>query len=103
MNYTAWAGQHLKQLALTLDGKSIALWQTPPVKDRQTILLVHGVTGDHFGLVPLVAELSGSYNCLILELPGHGASDRIDLKNATALQQWFSDAHQYIEQHVSPI
>lgn len=103
MNYTAWASENLTKKPLHLRSKRVMVWEAPNVEGRQTMLLVHGITGDHFGLVPLVEELSKTYNCLIVELPGHGKSDTIRLSNATMLQKWFVDARAVIEKEIRPI
>ncbi len=100
MNYTSWATENLTQLFIFLDNKKVALWQSNNVDGRPTMLLVHGISGDHFGLVPLVEELSKTHNCLIIELPGHGLSDQIHFANAGLLQQWFSDIYGVIEKEI---
>ena len=103
MNYTEWASEHLIKKTLHRKSKRIVVWQAPIVANRPTILLVHGITGDHFGLVPLVEELSKTYNCLILELPGHGGTDTVRLSNAGMLQKWFADVRDIIEKELHVI
>lgn len=97
MNYTDWASEYLTKKVLRLRGKRVVVWGTEIVNDRPTMLLVHGITGDHNGLVPLVRELSQTYNCLILELPGHGGTDMVRLSSAGMLQKWFTDVRALIE------
>jgi pimeloyl-ACP methyl ester carboxylesterase len=103
MNYTAWASENLTKKSLRLRNKHVSIWEAPFAENRSTMLLVHGITGDRYGLVPLVEELSKNYNCLIVELPGHGASDQIKLADASMLQKWFSDVHAHIEKEIRKI
>jgi pimeloyl-ACP methyl ester carboxylesterase len=103
MNYTAWASENLTKKSLRLRSKRVSMWQTAVNENRPTMLLVHGITGDHFGLVPLVEELSKNYNCLILELPGHGGSEQVKLTNVSMLQKWFSDVHAHIEKEIRTV
>lgn len=103
MNYTAWASENLIKKPIRLRSKRVMVWQAPVVDGRPTMLLVHGITGDHFGLVPLVERLSKNYNCLIVELPGHGATDKMRLHNASALQKWFTDVRGVIEKEIQNI
>jgi pimeloyl-ACP methyl ester carboxylesterase len=103
MNYTEWASENLSKKIVRRRSKRIAVWQSPVVPGRLTMLLVHGITGDHNGLVPLVRELSETYNCIILELPGHGGTDTVRLNNAATLQKWFTDVRVIIEKEISPV
>ena len=103
MNYTDWASEHLTKKILRVRSKRIAIWQAPIVEGRPTILLVHGITGDHNGLVPLVRELSATYNCLMVELPGHGGTDMVRLSDAAMLQKWFTDTRVLIEKEIRHI
>ena len=103
MNYTSWAAENLSKQTLTLRHRNVTLWRTTYVDGLPTILFVHGITGDHYGLVPLIEELSKTHNCLILELPGHGTSTEINLQQASVLQKWFTDIKALIEKEVTPI
>jgi pimeloyl-ACP methyl ester carboxylesterase len=103
MNYSEWAAEHLTKKILHLRSKRVVVWQASHASGRSTMLLVHGITGDHSGLVPLVSELSKTYNCLILELPGHGSTDKIRLSNAGMLQKWFRDAQALIEKEIGHV
>lgn len=103
MNYSVWAAEHLSRKTLHLRSKRVTVWQTPIIDDRPTMLLVHGITGDHNGLVPLVCELSKTYNCLIVELPGHGTTERFRLTDASTLQKWFTDVRVLIEREIRDI
>lgn len=103
MNYTEWAAEYLTKRVLRLRSKRVTVWVATIKEGRPTMLLVHGITGDHNGLVPLVRELSKMYNCLIIELPGHGGTDMVRLSNAGMLQKWFTDARSLIESEIRGI
>lgn len=103
MNYTDWSDKNLKKQSVNVRKREVAVWQSPVISGRETILLVHGISGDHYGLVPLVYELSKDYNCLIVDLAGHGASQELLFKNARDLQEWFIEAHDVISQQIVPI
>lgn len=103
INYKKWTDANLTQSTLRIRDAAVGLWRTDHDVARPTILLVHGITGDRFGLVPLIEVLSRDYNCLLLELPGHGSSDRIALRNSHDLQVWFNEAYVIIERDISPI
>lgn len=70
---------------------------------RRTLLFIHGITGDRFGLVPLLEQLSPHYNCLLIELPGHGESDVLKLRTAGELQRWFAEVYEHIERDVTGV
>jgi pimeloyl-ACP methyl ester carboxylesterase len=103
MNYSLWAQEHLTKISILLRNKRVALWQAPSIDGRPTMLLVHGITGDHFGLVPLVSELTKTYNCIIVELPGHGGTTQVRLRSAIELQHWFNDLYAKIEEEIALI
>lgn len=103
IDYRKWVEQNFTRQTLDIHGKAVALWCTPAVPGRRTLLLVHGITGDRFGLVPLVEQLSKQYNCLLVELPGHGASDFVSLRTATDLQHWFGAVYERVTQEVTEI
>ncbi len=96
MNYTAWADAHLTHTQLHQKGHKTSIWHTPRA-DKPLLVLVHGINGNHFGLVPLAAELSEEYQIVIVELPGHGNSDFVELPSAHALQKWFKKTLAQIE------
>ena len=52
------------------------------------VLFLHGVslTADHW--MPLAARL-GSFRCLLVDLPGHGLSDRMDFRGVP-VRRWYS-------------
>ncbi len=103
INYVDWTGENLSLAGLELHQKEVALWHTSLQDDRPTVLLIHGITGDHFGLVPLVERLAVDYNCIIAELPGHGGSQPLVFDDACALQEWFDDLYTVIEASIIDI
>jgi pimeloyl-ACP methyl ester carboxylesterase len=64
---------------------------------------VHGISGDHIGLIPLAAELSKTHRVALVDLPGHGSSEQIPLPNAATLQAWFDLALKSIEAEIGPV
>lgn len=103
MNYTDWIAQNMTKRTVTVRGREVAVWQSPILAERPTMLLVHGITGDHYGLVPLAYELSKEYNCLAIELAGHGASEEQAFSDASDLQAWFVEAHDAINREIAVI
>lgn len=103
MDYTAWSDKRLRRYEFAVEGEpKVSLWCSAS-DDKPLIVLVHGIGGDHAGLVPLAAELEKTYRVALLELPGHGGSDPIPLPSAAALQRWLDAAVVKIEQEIAPI
>lgn len=102
MDYTAWKSERLTQHKLAFDGHEASLWLSPP-SGKPLLVLVHGIGGDHHGLVPLAAELEETYRLALLELPGHGGSSRVPLPNAAALRRWCDGAVAKIEQEIASV
>ena len=102
MNYTAWDAKNLQQFFITENDKKTCVWLTP-ASDKPLIILIHGIGGDHAGLVPLAMELSGDYRVGIVDLPGHGKSDIIPLPDADALQHWCAQLVKSIGREIGPI
>ena len=48
------------------------------------MLLLHGFMGDRRDLAPLQAAISQHFDCVALDLPGHGASDRVSVDDPDA-------------------
>lgn len=103
MDYLEWAEQNLALERLSIGGKTTAVWHTKPNPARSNIVFVHGISGDRHGLVPLLARLADTYNCILVELPGHGSSDFLPLRSSRDLQEWWRQATQQIEQRYGSI
>jgi pimeloyl-ACP methyl ester carboxylesterase len=97
MDYVSWGKRHLKRVSVRHGTETTTAWCTE-ASDKPLAILIHGIGGDHFGLAPLAQELSSIYRIAIIELPGHGKSDRIALPNAVAFQTWFETALNLFEQ-----
>jgi len=93
----------LRQRFMTVDGAAVSYWATKRRPQLPTLLLVHGITGDHNGLIPLAYELYDEANIILLELPGHGNSDRQPLKNAHDFQEWFDHTFEVLSESVPAI
>lgn len=102
MDYGAWTRQHLTQVTIENDSRLVSLWCGGP-SDKPLLLLVHGISGDHVGLIPLAVELSKTYRIVMLDLPGHGSSDQLPIPNAKTLQDWFDTVIALIEKKVGHI
>lgn len=101
--YAIWGETHLRQQTVAVDGYDVSYWASDRRPNLPTMLLVHGITGDHHGLIPLARELYATCNIILLELPGHGNSQLRDLKNAPAFQAWFDAAFQVLAQTIGSI
>lgn len=88
MNYQSWSQTALRKITITTGTTDTAVWCDQSSK-KPLVVLVHGLSGDHYGLVPLAYELSDIYRIAIVELPGHGDSDSIPLSDAASLEIWF--------------
>ena len=67
--------KELTKHKLTVNGNDVYYWQNKYHKDRESILLIHGFTGTHYGFYKLAPSLTEKYNLVIPDLPGFGISD----------------------------
>lgn len=102
IDYSAWREQNLTGSFVRLHGKRVHVCASP-VSNKPLLLLVHGISGDHNGLVPLAAELANDYRVLLVDLPGHGKTTAVRLPDANALQVWFKEALVVLEKEFGPI
>lgn len=102
MDYTKWSEAHLERLEVELGSHRASVWCTKPA-EKPLLVLLHGIGGDHAGLVPLAAELEKTYRVAIVELPGHGDSDPIPLPSAVSLQRWFDEVLLKLEQKIGSV
>ena len=96
MDYSQWSEAQLKHTPLKKDGHTTSVWQTSG-SDLPLLVLLHGISGDYSGLVPLAQELAKDFRLAIVELPGHGKSDPTPLPGAPELQRWFNETLELIE------
>jgi len=87
--YGEWGDSTLRQHFVHVEGRKVSYWASRQRAHLPTLLLVHGITGDHNGLIPLAYELYEDANIILLELPGHGNSERLPLADAHDFQAWF--------------
>lgn len=63
-----------------------------PLNHEKTALLVHGINGSHYGLMSVANEmLDSGWRIIMVDLPGHGASDIPDWSDLQGLQNWFNE------------
>lgn len=68
--YHSW---QLNQFDLEVAGLQTACYGPVEADSaKPNMLLVHGIGGDRYGMIPLAYELSAFYNVYLVELPGHG-------------------------------
>ncbi|WP_431031506.1 alpha/beta fold hydrolase [Plantibacter sp. RU18] len=63
----------VQERALLVDGAETRFWDYGSPDAATTIVMVHGFRGDHHGLEPVVAQLSG-FRIVAPDLPGFGSS-----------------------------
>lgn len=63
----------VQERSLIVDGAETRYWDYGDQDASTTIVMVHGFRGDHHGLEPVVAQLSG-FRIIAPDLPGFGAS-----------------------------
>jgi pimeloyl-ACP methyl ester carboxylesterase len=66
----------VREHATTVLGSTTAWWEYGPADAPVTLVLVHGFRGDHHGLEPVVAHLSG-HRLIAPDLPGFGLSEAL--------------------------
>jgi pimeloyl-ACP methyl ester carboxylesterase len=96
MNYTKWTSYNLSHKFTEFRGKKVSLWHSKQFS-KPLVVLVHGLSGDYTGMIPLASELADKYDVVIVELPGHGATSRVDLKNVQEMQDWFIGVLRFVE------
>lgn len=53
MDYLSWSERYLKKISVHDGSKKTSVW-CMEVSDKPLVVLVHGIGGNYFGLVPLV-------------------------------------------------
>ncbi|MEP6710093.1 MAG: alpha/beta hydrolase [Candidatus Saccharibacteria bacterium] len=103
IDYEKWRDQHLRHAYVTVDQYEVSYWASKIRPDAPTILLVHGITGDHNGLMALAKELWATHNVVLLDLPGHGDSQMRPIKNTRDFRDWFDHAFFAVVEKLGPI
>lgn len=101
--YAEWSEANLRQRTVTVDGFDVSYWLCNMRPHLPTVLLVHGITGDHNGLIPLARELHSTCNIILVELPGHGKSQMQDMRSTHAFQAWFDHTFEALSAAEGPI
>lgn len=102
MDYMTWSEKNLEQVFLAGNDKKTSIWLSKP-NNKPLIVLVHGISGDHAGLIPVAHELTKRYQVVLVDLPGHGMSDEISLPDAQTLKRWFVRTLSLIEEQIGPV
>lgn len=97
MNYTQWRDTSLQKAQLD---NSFAFWHCG-VSDGPLVILVHGISGDHNGMVPLAQDLARDYHVVLIDLPGHGQTATPSSVKLAKLQTWLSRSVPEIEEYFS--
>lgn len=101
MNYTDWDKTALKERRYRHAHQTTSVWCTAE-SPKPLVVMVHGISGDHAGLIPLAVELNKTHRVAIVELPGHGGSGMIPYPTALKFQRWFREILTEIEKDFGP-
>lgn len=99
MDYGVWVQEHLTQVVIKDGKRDVSVWCNEP-SDKPLLLMVHGISGDHMGLIPLAVELAADYRIALIDLPGHGKSDAVSISSAKVLQDWFDAIITKVEKEI---
>lgn len=103
MSHDEWIEDNVKAEYVHVGGKRVAVCHTSQGDGKPLILLLHGITGDRHGLVPLMRQLDRDFRCIIVEMPGHGESDFLPLRSSRDLQAWWRQVVKEIEASFGPV
>jgi len=95
-DYSVWAATHLQPVAYTVCGMRVAAWSGGDAR-KPCVVLVHGIGGDHSGMVPLAEALIVSCRVVLVDLAGHGDSDMLPDVSIEAYWEWMADVLAAIE------
>ncbi|HEX2856596.1 MAG TPA: alpha/beta hydrolase [Propionibacteriaceae bacterium] len=65
---------------VVIDGHPVAYWRRGPLREGRTLVMLHGLGGDHTGLLALAERLRG-VQVVAPDLPGYGASPALPVKH----------------------
>lgn len=84
--YSSWL---LTKRIIIVAGLETALYLPDEIDpNKETVLMMHGMTGDRHGLMPLGYDLRREYNVCLIDLPGHGQTATPDTTGYIFWQQW---------------
>lgn len=98
-DYDAWI-RDFSCVTADINGIKTALYQDPnsdPLKPA--CLFVHGLTGDHHGLVPIAFELRHECRAVFVDLPGHGRTETPPDIDFLAIRDWSRKLLDTLRQH----
>lgn len=86
----------LKKEFIVAQGIKTAIFVAPD-NGKPVALFIHGINGDHHGVVPL-AHQSQRYRPILVDLPGHGdtAIPEDGAADIVMIRSWFADVHRII-------
>ncbi len=91
--YDPWL-ETFQQQTIEVAGLSTSIYLSESNPELPTYVFVHGLSGDHFGVVQLAYELRDEMNMVLLDLPGHGHSEIPQEATIAWLRQW---SEQFLE------
>lgn len=96
MNYTEWRDTYLQKVQIDDD---IVFWRCGALRGP-LVILVHGISGDHNGMLPLAQDLARDYHVVLVDLPGHGQATMPSRAKLVELQTWLSRSLPLIEERL---
>lgn len=85
----------LSKYSIQINGIDTVLWRGGNSASSLRLLLLHGITGSHSGLMPLAAQLQ-DYDLILPDLPGHGLSSMPQEKTVDFLCDWLKELVKYL-------
>lgn len=85
-----FASWELSRFTVNVDGLGTAVYldTNNHKKGTQTILLIHGLDGSHDGMMPFGYALRNEFNLVLIDLPGHAASDLPKDQSIERIDSW---------------
>lgn len=78
-------------------GVKTAIYSVGNDASKPLVLLVHGYSGNYFGLSFLTRELLGQWRVVLAELPSHGASEIVTMDQLTQIHAWYRQLVENVE------
>lgn len=73
---------------VSCSGIATMAYHTTLDRNKRTLLLMHGLSGDRHGLAAFGYALVDDYNLVLVELPGHGQTELPEADTAEHLAAW---------------